>query len=631
MLSLNLPDNRFIALHPLTKKPKGLAWQTHPINRAEAEAVLKAGGNVGLLLGNGLICLDCDSPELAQAVSSLPPTYTQISAKRQLPQLFYKCAILSKVNIQNSKKNYGEILATGQQVVLSPSKYAVISNDIRKEPSLNLRVGEVRQYSIKTDMPIVTITPAEIIQVLKDFPHTLKLEAIFSEQTAYPTLEKDISILDVLATSGMKKDKQGQYYGSNPWHGSTTNQNFYISPQKNLAYCFRCNTAISPIKCLALNENIIHSCTDSLTGENFKQALRIAQQKNLISHTQSLNELKDISLPVVAQDKPLCLKTYTDFLNLKKDKSFLCQGIISPVTTNILYSPPAHFKSLVALDLAICIATGKPFLQQQTKKNAVLLCDAENNEQTIKSRWQALHKGQNIKRKKYPLFILKSGTLINEKKYVDEFFFGKLKDAIRKHNIKFLIFDTLHRFAYYDENSSDNLNLLYTKIFTPLMNEFGLSILILHHSTKPDRTGRRTYRGSSDLMGQVDSAWTLYKSKNAFSLVCEKSRQSELKTLHGEIDFGKLPNGELDYIKINRVSQTQEQPVLNKLKEVTQRIKDFATKRQEKLWKRKDLIEDFELSSFNFGCMKTIQRALNWLVENQYLNNEAGAYGLILR
>lgn len=92
--------------------------------------------------------------------------------------------------------------------------------------------------------------------------------------------EEDINsipLTDIISTSSLKK-RGMEYQGSNPWHGSDTGMNFSINTSKNVWHCFRCNCGGSVAHAIGLNHGIITSCSDSISSENFKEILKIAQE-----------------------------------------------------------------------------------------------------------------------------------------------------------------------------------------------------------------------------------------------------------------------------------------------------------------------------------------------------------------
>jgi len=307
----------------------------------------------------------------------------------------------------------------------------------------------------------------------------------------------------------------------------------------------------------------------------------------------------------------LVLKDFHYFEKLKEDKSYLIEKFLWPKTVNMLFSPPAQFKSLIAMHLAMSVVTGKGFLGLKTRKNPVLLCDKENNEQIIRERLLGLRKGQGIRRKKFPLFFLtRSGDLL------DTEFIEQLTNAVQEKEIKLVIFDTLHRFADYEENKADDINRLYTRVFQPLIDDCNCSILFLHHTGKDGK-----YRGSSDLFGCIDTAYSVKRKAKTdnFDLICEKSRFGEIEKIYGAIDFGQ------DYIKLMRLDEKiVDTDKITKLKEITRRITDlFSIKGDRK--RRADIYTEFEMwkEKGEFECStKSIDRSLRWLVNNDYLEKQ---------
>ena len=315
--------------------------------------------------------------------------------------------------------------------------------------------------------------------------------------------------------------------------------------------------------------------------------------------------------------------TFKDFKELKKDKNFLINHVLYPKTVNMVYSPPAQFKSLMCLDMALCLSNSLDWMGNEVKKRKkVLYCDKENNDQLIKERLLGLHKGHGLTRGDFPLHILRrNGDLLNNE------FILALHKFVEENEIEVIFFDTLHRFADYDENRSDDLNRLYTMVFQPLIEKYGVSIVFLHHTKKDGG-----YRGSGDFLGMVDTAWSVRREgkSNKFKIVNEKARSGEIENICGEIDFGVIDE-ELDYVKILRLNEAKETEVrINKLKAVTNFIKDIC--KEGKIMKRKDMVDAFEMAELGFittndSLTKLISRSLKWLVDNGYLSKEGhGGY-----
>jgi len=330
---------------------------------------------------------------------------------------------------------------------------------------------------------------------------------------------------------------------------------------------------------------------------------------------QGYADIKEKKTQKTGQIKPeekgfLPMRNYYYWEKLKKDKRFIVEELLLPQTTNMLFSPPEQYKSLLAMHLGLCISMGKPFLGLKTKKNAVLLCDKENSRQIIKNRLMAMRKGLNLHSKRFPLYILAGEGALDELNWVDT-----LKKTVQHYNIRLVIFDTLHRFSDYEENQADDLNRLYTTVFQPLVSELDCSVLFLHHTTKDGQ-----YRGSSDFLGMVDTAYSIHKTtlnreNTRFKLTCEKSRWAGTEPIFGEFNFEedsislvKIPEAHLRAEEIGKISV---------LKEVTLLIKKMFPI-QSTILSKKEILDDFEAKGLDYS-IDSVKRALRWLVRNEYL------------
>lgn len=309
----------------------------------------------------------------------------------------------------------------------------------------------------------------------------------------------------------------------------------------------------------------------------------------------------------------LHLKNYYYFEKLKKNKDFLIEGFLYPKTITMLYSPPGQFKSLIAMRAAMSITNKKTFLKLKTKKYPVLLCDKENNEQILKSRLMGIRKGMNLRRKNFPLHLL-----VREGNLDDTFFVKELKKVVLHHQIRLVVFDTLHRFSDYEENKADDINRLYTEVFLPLVDECDCAVLFLHHTNKEGK-----YRGSGDFLGMVDVSYSLKRQKpNRFTIENEKSRFGELEKITGEIDFGE------EYIKFLPIDPGIEKAEaigkVSMLKEATEIIqKMFSVVGISVL--RREIFDQFEMLEAQKNqpySKSTIRRSLKWLEHNDYLSTD---------
>lgn len=559
------PDIRFCRVLANTKRPFEKDWPNKDYDFNTIKTHIENGENYGVLAGPGnLVIIDCDEVEVYDRVKDHLPESLTVKTGKGHHVYFFCEEIKEKIVLTAHDKHWGEVQSYGAMCVgpgsthPSGSKYEILFTKAEGE-------------SEKTFHPIETISYPQLLNAVKPFDkESVEAEksALF-EQNNYDFDEviiDDIKITDIWTTAGMKQQKGGEYYGEHPVHGSTTGMNFWLNPDKNTWKCFRCGTGGGALSAIAVAHGIM-DCSECLPGalrdEKVKQAIEIAKEKGWgVSESlerPNLTNLGTIDMAEVsekikekekAKPKEMNLETrkFTDFRKLKKDNNYFVKGFILPKTVTMVYSPPGQFKSFLSLYLAMSISVGKSWLNLETKENNVLYLDAENNDQILKERMEGIFKGNGFEENEggepLPrLHIAKRVVLMDNKKNIHIGWVNALAKKIRDEKIKIVFLDTLHRYCGYDENSSDDVNKLYTEIFQPLIEEFGVSIVFLHHSSKAGG-----YRGSGDFLGMVDTAYSVTKAvgrpgdvQKGFTFRNEKNRAGEQELITGNIEFETIP------------------------------------------------------------------------------------------
>jgi hypothetical protein len=271
---LQKEDYRFVLLKPNSKSPMEKKWtveNNYAFGKSRLISHLSDGGNYGVLCGKGnLVCLDIDDFSVVEKIEKeIPETFTIKTGSGKRHYYFETDIPMNKVVLNkkenNEEKHYGELQGAGSQVVGPNSTH----------PNGN-------KYEILKDIEIVKIEVFKLLNILK--PYTDELQKAekdiqFENKSYGDTGIHSIPITSVFNMSGFKKGSNGEFFGTNPWHGSTTGTNTWINPNKNVGYCFRCNEGLSITKIIALNNNIITSCKDNISKEDFLKVLEIAHQK----------------------------------------------------------------------------------------------------------------------------------------------------------------------------------------------------------------------------------------------------------------------------------------------------------------------------------------------------------------
>ena len=610
MISANLKQCSFCKVSSKGKNPVEQDWGNKPHTYEEANEFLAKGHNVGLLVGyNDIVAIDCDSKYFETILKKYLPTdtYVQISANRELPHYVYYCKgwdIYRTIDHPRKKEiHYGEIMNKGRQIILAPSKI------------------NGKEYKVINDVEPKEVKPEQIMALIQHFEGDKVVERVQEEKQYSKNNEVDnLSILDVVPLSGLKKASNGEYFGSNPWHGSSTGMNFWVSPQKNVAYCFRCDAGIQPIKAVALNAGIIKSCDELLRGNKFKETLERAKRDGLIEREQEVVKVQDIieqnkvDQQAITDSDLLTVRMYKDFEKIEKPTDYLIEDFLPTGSLTMIYSAPGSFKTIISQQIAMCVATGKDFLGLKTKKHSILFSDKENNDFIIKDRLSRLREGNDIETKDFPIYYLtrRDGDLDSAS------FLDKLMKTIDKYKISMLVLDTLNRHSEYEENSATDLSRLYTNVFMPLIEKHGVSIVFLHHTNK---TGG--YRGSGDFLGMCDLVYRVErKSKTEkFVLINEKNRMGEIEEIGAEIHF------EEDSIQFELMNTAEEKKEdKGKFIALVEKIKEVLQKGARK---RKDIEEVLQVEGYEYS-LSTLKNALKWMTEKEILRKpDKGMYEIV--
>lgn len=332
----------FVRLRARAKIPVEADWPNRLHSWQEAQAWLDEGANYGLQCGRGdLVIIDADTPEAAQAVEeNLPVTFT-VKSPRKGFHYYYRCPeIVKKIVLKAGDVHFGEVLSTGSQAV-GPG-------------SIHPDTGT--EYVVVNDVAIVEVSRADIFSALAGYiPHELS--------NPDPSVEiGDIRIEDVLSKKGISMKKIGnQLVGGHPVHGSTNNNNFVVSSEKNVWHCFRCGSGGGPLSLVAVLDGVI-SCAQAipgaLRGEQFAEVLRIAKEK--YAFDIKVSSPNSIAKTVISDDKLTALEA----------KVVAIPKETSPVKLPALLDP--ILKEIALIN----IAQGDAFLKHVIKERFGLTGDA---------------------------------------------------------------------------------------------------------------------------------------------------------------------------------------------------------------------------------------------------------------
>lgn len=220
---------------------------------------------------------------------------------------------------------------------------------------------------------------------------------------------------------------------------------------------------------------------------------------------------------------------------------FLIKGIIQRNSLSVLYGSPGSGKTFIALDMALHIATGRPWCDMETQYGQVIYVAAEGY-MSVLDRVRAWCKFYQCEPPENMLMVIDPIDLMGEWQSLEEFLthivgsaesevairdeYGDIVDTQPAPPVQLIVFDTLARCAYNaDENSAQDmgkivrwLDMLRDKDSTGL----DTAVMVLHHSAKHFAHER----GSGALRGAADTMLFSKKSPEGPMLCCSKQKSA---------------------------------------------------------------------------------------------------------
>ena len=207
-----------------------------------------------------------------------------------------------------------------------------------------------------------------------------------------------------------------------------------------------------------------------------------------------------------------------------RDPEFLIDGLIETDGLGLIFGDPGCGKSFLAVDLALCVATGTPFHGRDVKQGAVFLIAGEGHN-GLARRFHAWAKEQRQTLQGVPLFKSERAA-----QFLDGQSAKSVSDAVNglaeaHGQPRLIIVDTVARnFGAGDENSTMDMSN-FIAAMDDLKNLYpGAVLLLVHHSGHADK-GRA--RGAMALKGALDFEFRVEKDGSRMQVVNTKMKDAE--------------------------------------------------------------------------------------------------------
>jgi len=204
---------------------------------------------------------------------------------------------------------------------------------------------------------------------------------------------------------------------------------------------------------------------------------------------------------------------------------WLIDGVLPESGLAMLYGPPGQGKTFVALSMVKAVVCGSPWLDKyRTLKGTVLYVAAEGGG-GLRRRLEA----QNFPKEGRDALFLLEPVYLSDPTHREALLAALTAEAAGRSRL--IVIDTLGMSFVGDENSSRDIGELMRGA-TEIRNRTGAAILLIHHSvkgsTKAGLKGRiPAERGSSALLGALDTSMVLLPYNDQLRLYCRKQKDGE--------------------------------------------------------------------------------------------------------
>ena len=211
------------------------------------------------------------------------------------------------------------------------------------------------------------------------------------------------------------------------------------------------------------------------------------KQRDAVEPETLVNELVSMAKVVRGSTLPDRYQAADLVLTYPRETEPIIDGLLRRGETANIIAATKVGKSWMALDLALSIASGKPWLGMPTTQGKVLVIDNELRPETLSSRLSSVSKARAMRLEGLPVDLWPLRGTNTDLFKIDDELLGKLKPA----SIDFIVLDAMYRFL--PANSSENDAVTMTRIYNLLdshAKRLNCSFAVVHHASKGDQSGK---------------------------------------------------------------------------------------------------------------------------------------------
>lgn len=200
--------------------------------------------------------------------------------------------------------------------------------------------------------------------------------------------------------------------------------------------------------------------------------------------------------------------------------TWLVKNIIPADSLGMVFGASQTFKSFIALDAALHVAHGLPWLGRRTKQGDVIYLAAEGGTGLWK-RIHAWHKARRIPYDKTPMTVVPVAMDLTQDAW-------KIVEAAQAKGVtpSLVVIDTLSQTYAGEENSANEVAAYFRELGARIRQLWHCAVMIIHHS---GHTATERPRGSTAMMANVDWMFGVHRDEKELlaTLSCTKQKDTE--------------------------------------------------------------------------------------------------------
>jgi len=220
-------------------------------------------------------------------------------------------------------------------------------------------------------------------------------------------------------------------------------------------------------------------------------------------------------------DPPLPLLSLAELQAEARNIRWLVKGAIPLDSLGLLFGGSGTFKSFVAIDLALHVAHGLPWLGKKTTKGPVIIIAAEGGA-GLWRRIVAWHRHHNLRWSGAEVYVVPVAVDLGAEA-------SRVREAATAIGVTpaLVVIDTMAQTFGGEENSAGEVSHYLREIGLQIRSAYQCAVLVVHHT---GHMATERPRGSSALRSNVDFMFGCFRDEKEMlaTVECHKQKDGEL-------------------------------------------------------------------------------------------------------